>query len=401
MMELFIIGTESRVPESIVDEYISLIWTVRYNELGDFELRVPSTRANRTRFFPDLFLTLGTTKSLMMVEEVTDDTDEDGSRVLIIRGRTLDLFLGEKLARNVNNTGLTTDKVWSITGAPNVVAGKVVEDVCVDGVPYTEDILPDWYVTETGYGGGQRLPYPIDPITVDIKQPKSVLDVVREICQEHSMGFRVRKNDYDDYSIGFEIYMGRDRTTNQETNAAVVFSDSLDNLKNMRYIKSSAGEKTVCIATSKQYNMSRHHRIAHRDTHLPDGYHRRYIYVEIGDLPDDLLTDDVDRILRAAARTELLKYGYMEIFEGEISATSSYEFGKDYDLGDIVELQDPDTGDTTQMMVVENIFTSDSEGFSSHPTLRVHQFVQSGSWLGWSQNQKWGELTDEEWGTMP
>jgi hypothetical protein len=57
----------------------------------------------------------------------------------------------------------------------------------------------------------------------------------------------------------------------------------------------------------------------------------------------------------------------------------------------MVEQRNTD-GVTNKMRVTEQIFVNDKEGERSYPTLSLFQFINTGSWLSWEQNQVWADL---------
>jgi hypothetical protein len=67
-------------------------------------------------------------------------------------------------------------------------------------------------------------------------------------------------------------------------------------------------------------------------------------------------------------------------FDGRLPQELPYIYGIDYDLGDLVEEHASD-GLGNQMMVTEQIFTSDSTGDQSYPTLTFVKVITPGSWL--------------------
>jgi hypothetical protein len=96
---------------------------------------------------------------------------------------------------------------------------------------------------------------------------------------------------------------------------------------------------------------------------------------------------------------ELAKNRKIHAFDGEISQTSQYVYGVDYNLGDLVETRNID-GVSNSMQVTEHIFVSDKQGVRSYPTLAVTQFVTPGSWVALPADKKWIDFTTEKWMDM-
>ena len=75
---------------------------------------------------------------------------------------------------------------------------------------------------------------------------------------------------------------------------------------------------------------------------------------------------------------------------------STYKYGVDYGLGDLVELRDS-SGNINVMRVTEQIFVSDKEGIRSYPTLTFDMLITPGTWLARPTNQQWADVTTETW----
>ena len=72
----------------VIDDYISLIWTDRYNEAGDFELYLEATLPNVSAYQIGMYLSNTESEHMMLIETIEIKSDlEDGSK-LIVSGRS-------------------------------------------------------------------------------------------------------------------------------------------------------------------------------------------------------------------------------------------------------------------------------------------------------------------------
>jgi hypothetical protein len=60
----------------------------------------------------------------------------------------------------------------------------------------------------------------------------------------------------------------------------------------------------------------------------------------------------------------------------------------------MVEIRNAD-GMTNKMRVTEQIFVNDTQGERAYPTLSIFQFINTGSWLSWKNNQVWADLEND------
>ena len=96
-MDLYLLD-ESRTPIYIIDDYVSLVWTERFQEPGEFELRLKPTRYSFNDFVKDRFLVKSDSNDVMIIEsrEISNDFDEEG-KFLDIKGRSVSSILGRRI----------------------------------------------------------------------------------------------------------------------------------------------------------------------------------------------------------------------------------------------------------------------------------------------------------------
>ena len=96
--------------------------------------------------------------------------------------------------------------------------------------------------------------------------------------------------------------------------------------------------------------------------------------------------------LEKRGQDELTKHKPLKAMDGELTASSKYRYGVDYELGDLVEMRNDD-GLTNRMRVTEQIFVDDSQGERSYPTLALDEFITPGTWYAWDANGVWDTAT--------
>jgi hypothetical protein len=385
-MEVYILDSLYR-RITLVDTYESLIWTERFSAWGDFELHLFSTLETRARFIPGVRLAIKESYRVMTVETVEDSTDIEGRQMLKVTGRSLEAILESRLAM-ADLTDLTTDPKWIVTGLPKAVATQLFHDICVTGIIDSGDIISG--VTEGSLFSADTIDAPSDSITYSM-DPQTLYSAMKTLVDAFSMGFRLVR---DPITCGlyFDVYMGSDRTTSQTALAAVVFSPDLENLKDTSKMTSIATYKNVAYVVSK---------VGHEIVYPTDvdptvaGFERNVLFVKADSIDDPSPTVASAQMIQLG-KEELAKNRRFTALDGEVTQTSKYVYGTDYNLGDLVELRDDD-GATSKMQITEQIFVSDKEGVRSYPTLTVNVFVTPGSWLALGPTIVWDDYTTEHW----
>lgn len=391
-MEVYALDSLLRRVE-VIDRFDSFIWTERWNASGDFELRLPSTRANRQAFEKGMLLATNESLRVMRVDSIEDATNDDGTKQLIITGPSLEEILKDRMAWGVLDD-LTTVPKWVITDTPGNIARKIFDDICRNGTLDVKDIIP--YLQPGTIMPSDSVPEPEDPITVEL-EPQSVYDAVKGICDLYDLGFRLLRNG-DTSQLYFDVFSGNDRTTQQAALSPVVFAPQLDNVQNTKELSSESGYKNVAIVLSPVGYETVYSILADSSA---DGFERRVLVVRADDITDpDPLTATALMVQRGIE--ELSKHRRFMVFDGEITQSGTYKYGVDYYLGDLVEMQNQD-GAINYLRVTEQIFVSDEQGERSYPTLAVYETITPGSWRAWDPSEVWLDYdadTTTTWATV-
>lgn len=391
-MEVYILDNLLRRVD-VVDRFESLIWTERFASVGEFELMLRSDNQSRSRFTKGKKLALNTSHRVMTVETIEDVKDEEGKQILKVRGPSLEGILQDRVAKDTMSN-LTTEPKWVLTGTPGTIARQIFNDICVLGNLSPDDIIPfitagTMFPTDTISESSTTIELALDPTTV--------YDAVKAIADVYEMGFRLTRN-FDTSQLYFNVYTGRDRTRSQSVDTPVIFSPGLDNVKNTVELSTIEKSKNVAYVFSPDgYAEVYADWVDPTDT---AGFDRRVLVVKA----DDITTENFSNVtaaLEQRGREELSKARGFNAFDGELVQDIEYVYGVDYNLGDLVEMQNVD-GVFNQMRVTEQIFVSDAEGERAYPTLSISQFIELGSWLATEYNRPWDDwgLT-EYWDDQP
>jgi hypothetical protein len=384
-MEVYILDDLLR-RTAVIDRFNSMIWTERWREKGDFELVVNSTPAMRSLLKTGQQLVITESDRVMEVDYVEDATDDEGKKILKATGPSLERLLEDRVATD-GMAGLGEESDWTIVGTPGDVARAIFNAICRNGMLSTSDIIP-FLQPGSLYPAGS-----IDEVTTQYSMDipiSSVYSAIKEICDTYELGFRLVRN-FDTSQLYFDIYSGDNRTTEQSTIPPVIFSPGLENLKNTTEVNSIKEYKNVAYVFGKFGS-----EIVYADNVTAEtaGFNRRVLFVDAKDVTDPA-GPALTSILRNKGLDALAKARPITAFDGEIAQYSQYKYGRDYRLGDLVEMRNSD-GATNQMRVTEQIFVCDGEGDRSYPTLAVESYIMPGTWSSWG-NDTWAGGGEETW----
>lgn len=349
-MEVWILDTDfSSV--SVLDTFESLIWTDRYREYGDFEIFAFPTSQLINVAKDDFYLYNPASEHTMIIEhhEVTTDIEE-GPR-FIVTGRSLESLLTRRIVWNQTTiSGSLQNGIKKLITenfiAPEVSERKITNFVFVDST--------DPEITKLTHE---------QQYTGDI-----VYDVIADLCNTYDIGFKVTLN-VDKKRFEFSLYKGKDRSYAQETNPYVVFSPNYENIINSDYTHSIKDYKNVTRIGGEGVGVDRKMTTYGKAS----GLIRREIFTDARDISSktdngEVLSDkDYLNLLQQRGKENLAEYAVKEGFEGEVEASKMFIYGRDFFLGDCVQVQN-EFGMSGTSLVSEIVFSQDKDGESVFPT---------------------------------
>lgn len=381
-MDLYILDEFLR-RTAVVDQYESLIWTDRYAAYGDFELVIRSDRGIRALFSVGTRLAILSSWHVMVVETLENGFSDDGFATLTVSGRSLETILMSRITRRVGVVEGT--RTWTDDGVTTGTPGDIMRGARQYMLPdptFGQDAIP--YMQPGTLLPLGTIPEPTSVVTFRFN-PITAYEFVKTMADTYTLGFRIVRNG-DASQLYYEVYTGNDRTTLQTANRVVVFSSELDNLSDTKELTSTADVYNVAYVFGKNGC-----RIVYADgvDSTISGFDRRVLSVDASsiDLPAG---SALQAALEQRGKEELAKHRPLVAFDGEIPQSGSYLYGRDYGLGDLVEMRNAD-GLATNMRVTEHIFVSDREGQRAYPTLSADLVITPGSWYAWTSGEVWDQ----------
>lgn len=403
-MDVYILGDDLRRSE-VVEQYESFVWAERWSEQGDFTLTIDPSFADANLFEKGKMLACEKSNRVMIVQTMENTKNDDGIRLLKITGPSFESVLEERVNYYDNfvlpapTPNDPTNKTWGdgSTLKPMAIVRSIFNAACVTNTVVPEDVIAQMqsgdYYSKTG-----MIAEPSD-VPVIQSEIDSLWNTIKTICDTYRMGFRiVRIEDpvpTNAPKLYFEVYTGFDRTANQTTRPAIVFSSQMDNLTDTSELSSISGYKNVAYVVAPHGTRM----VVSSDvSSTPSGKDRKVLFVNASDI-DDAAGAGLQAKLEQRGQQELAKTRVIVGFDGKINSNTGLIYGTDYMLGDLVE-QRSDSGSRRIMRVTEQIFVSDKEGERSYPTLTQDALIVAGSWDSVLATKRWNDYTTEKWDSM-
>lgn len=371
--------------QCIVDAFESFIWTDRYKEPGDFELYFPVDSKITPYVVEDYYIWQKHSDRLMVIEEINITTNAEEGDHVTVTGRSLECLLERRIiAYRTTINGNLQDGVERLLNE-NVISPSDAERK-IPGIRFIRN--NDSRVTA---------------LTCDLNLlGEYLLDVIQDLCEVNDLGFKLTYNE-DAGTLDFMLYYGEDRSYAQEKNPWVVFSPGFDNLLSSNYLKTSRNLRTAGVVAGDANSEYGQEVIDVDGKPELTGIDRREMFIDGSDieLPEPTVNEESIRErlekknkseeeiqaaidmakaeslaqntavyrqqLEQKGKEELAKTYIVEAFEGEIEAVRQYVYGRDFFIGDVVQVRD-NYGKEASSRITEVVRTHDLTGEVMTPT---------------------------------
>lgn len=343
-MELHIYNKKF-VRVGLIDTFISLIWTKRYRECGDFEIKIPVTTEEE---FPD-WIQCDYYASLnedvedgyyMTIDTIEMNMDEEEGATVTISGKSLDNLLNRRI-------------VWEQTAYSQKKTSYIIEDLLNRSI-----INPTLALRRIDNFLFIPPESDEDFSTIDAEYTgDNLLTVIQGLANEDDYGISLLHDDRNDQFI-CKLYKGDDRSYDQTEFETVLFSNDMENLTSSSYLRSTEKYRNVILAMGQGEGSNRARYI------LGDisGIERREHYKDARDV-------STQASLEQRANEALKEYKKEELLDGEV-VSDQYQYDIDYFVGDIVQIRNS-IGIEGKARIIEVIFSQDTSGTTIYPTVEV------------------------------
>lgn len=354
-------------PSKLIENYDSLIWTERYNTVGDFQIVTGNVQQFMTLLPEGTRLTLRESNIAMVVETHKIERKKNAPQKLTITGRAFESVLDRRIAIQ-SVSAFLAGLDWKLTlRTPSDLAWYIINQICGVGLVSVNDKFP---ATDVVFSAPADYNTSTGPAKVFVVDRGNLLSVVLALLQQSGQadatttpatpaveahGIRAVRPNSAGTAIDLQIYKGVDRS------ATVYFDATRELLDDGTYLFSKVGSANVGYGIGSGIAATMYEGGAE-----PTGLARRVALVD-GSGTDltgvDTLKNYMSMALAEASETA--------IFDGNINPDlNPYKFNIDYALGDIVRIAG-DYGLNQIARVTEYIRSEDATGQKAYPTLET------------------------------
>lgn len=326
-----------------IDDYESLTFIRRWHRPGEFEIHINRHKRNVDSLQKDNLVILGDTKKIGIIKHREISLDDSGKQgeVWKIVGQTLGELLARRVTIPLDGQAYDTIRAPTETVLKHYVTANLISPIDPNRIIEQLIIGPD-------QGRGEVITWQ--------SRYASLSDEAEKLSMASGLGWNI----YIDLALKkmvFETYVGRDLTIGQSIYPPVIFSPEFESLKTQHYVDSDVSYRNVAIVAGQGEGELR----SIVEVGTASGMERKEVFVDARDLPDDSLLGD-----RGVQKLNEMKVD--QLLEGEILTSGPFQYGKDYDLGDIVTIRNKNWGVTMDARITEIKETYDQSGFSMEGT---------------------------------
>ena len=300
----------------------SIIWSTNFYDCDEFEIRMPYFDGILELIKQDRLLQKDSSDRAMIIEKIyITQQFNDGQKTPVVKiaGRGADSLLDRRVSLE--------NKAYS--GAADYISRRLVIENIISPSNTTrkiDTVALGSYPALTGSG---------EQLTLG----QNIGELTRLMLKEQKLGSYF-KTDFSNKKMLYTIYAGKDR--NKENLNKVEFSPDLDNFSQIEYYSDAATQYNICLAKTGPDANDNWTIVAGSNENLGSGTKRREVWADLSsyDVSGAGSSTAVDRLVSPLAEQELAKKITEETITGNIIDGILYTYSRNYEVGDIVILND-------------------------------------------------------------
>lgn len=354
-MDLYVLNNQTAII-GVVSIYQSIIWNMQYFGPGDFELITNASDNNLALLNVGNFIVRDIDRqsnefnNVMVIESKEIKYDPENGFVLTVTGKGLKHILSRRIVwEQLNLSGTIEDSIRQ------VITDNVINPANVARKISNFQLAPKLNLT--------------DAAEIQLLG-ENIAEWLEDVCTQYGYGWDIYiKNS----AYVFKLYVGTDRTTNQNSVTPVIFSPEYDNLYSSKYKYDLDTYCNAGLVAGEGEGINQ--RTASVGTGSGLNRYEKYIDGSSVSSNGEIITlQTYIKLLESYGNEEMAKMQKTQSFEGEIEPNGIYKLNQDFFLGDIVQVEN-EKGITATPRIVEIIYSEDANGVSIVPTFSEWEVI--------------------------
>ena len=356
-------AAETRDILGVIDGAQSVIWHSVYYGCGDFEIYVAASTKNVELLQVGNYATKPYDDEIGVIERVEITNTVTDGKMIVASGR-----LGKSILdrRHIYKLNEHTNTPTILRGSVETSVRTVVYDNAIsctfDARRNIDDLTlgvfknyPEIIVDDHGEPAEKQVSF------------RNLLDYITAVLEEYGMSCTIKLY-AEDLKMRFEVFKGIDRSTdNTNGNDPVIFSIEYDNLVESNYLYDVSAWKNAALIGGEGEGSERFYSLI---AGTAEGIERRETFIDdssISKTADEVTYTDAEynAMLISDGLQKLAALEPLEDFRGTLNVNGGiWRLGEDYNIGDIVTVQDNELGFYVNVRISEITETQDENGYN-------------------------------------
>lgn len=336
-----VIGKYNLDPFALVEP--SECWfELSYYDIGEFEVYAPATQNNLSALQMGNYIRIPNRPYLWIIKSVQYTFNSEGARMIDVKGFEAKWLLHTRCILNPYQLE---------TNLATAVNNLLLNNLGANALSYRKIV-------------GFNVITPTFNITIDQTQAtrEDIADFLLALLKANKCGCYTT---FENGQITFRAIQGIDRTS------SVLFAQSMDNLISSEYFENSENKKTFCRVVSKFSENNQDVEYAQDYNTGATNIDRLEMVVEsnlstkLEDGTEILPSSDTYKTMQQQEGKNQLAERYIDVqFSAELDLQySSYEFEKDFFIGDLVKVRDEYFDYEASTRILKYTFKQDATGY--------------------------------------
>lgn len=347
-MEIYILDSNyERI--GMIDSAESILWTRRYNDIGDAEIYIECTSEYVEWLKKGHYLYRSDEDMLCKIEtaEITTSVEE-GDYIIATASDFCKVLSNRIVVTPFVFSGNVTDFIKKLLNE-NVISTSI-----------GKRCIPNFKIDESNF---TELTAKIDISVAN----DDVGSLIISTCKSANYGFKATYN-ISEGVFTFSLYNGKNKASAMG-DEYIEFSPDFANIVTSSYKEDESLYKNVVYISYKNQDETVSILTMYRNGEEPEAEDRREMFVDAtgqswkvkeGEAERTLSRDEFMEIINTIGEQAFIDNDKSQSFTGEVDTVDSYEFKTDYDLGDIVNALD-DYGNQGNARITEIIESEDAD----------------------------------------
>jgi Siphovirus ReqiPepy6 Gp37-like protein len=316
-----------------IDNYSSLFLTRKWHAIGDLELRISRHLKHTEHLIKGNLIIVGSSLNKVFIikhREIELNQDGKASENWLIRALSLKSIIGQRMTVPPITTAYDNKQGDAETVMKHYIERNIV-------LPVDPDRVIQQIIIAANQNRGPSVSWQ--------SRYKNLAEEMINISSLSELGWDVFL-DIQQNKWVFDVDEGRDLTVNQSVLPPVIFSPQFESLQSLHYTESELNYKNTAYVAGQGEGIERRIVLVGDAT----GLNRHEIFVDARDIAEQTEDDppvnrpeaDIINDLTLRGQQQLNDFIQEQYLEGQVLTKSRLIYEKDYDLGDIVTLQNRD-----------------------------------------------------------